>query len=106
MAQTLLRDTDSVSMANSLEVRVPLLDHVLLEFVTQLPQRAKLRRGVGKALLVEALRDLLPAGVVGQRKRTFTLPWEHWLRGPLAQRMRADAEKWGAIIKGLGIAPL
>ena len=89
MAQTLLRDTDSVSMANSLEVRVPLLDHVLLEFVAQLPPGAKSRRGASKALLAEALRDLLPPDVVQQPKRTFTLPWEHWFRGPLAARISA-----------------
>ena len=88
MAQTLLRDTDSVSMAHSLEVRVPLLDHVLLEFVARLPTDAKYRAGVSKALLAEALGDLLPERVASQRKRTFTLPWEHWLRGPLALPVR------------------
>jgi len=89
MAQTLLRDADSVSMAHSLEVRVPLLDHLLVEYVSRLPARAKQRRGVNKALLVEALRDLLPPEVIGQRKRTFTFPWQHWLRGPLAPRVGA-----------------
>ena len=64
MVNTLLRDTDSVSMAHSLEVRVPLLDHVLVEFVTRLPAAAKQRRGVNKALLVEALRGLLPEEIV------------------------------------------
>lgn len=89
MGNTLLRDTDSVSMANSLEVRVPLLDHVLVEFVTRLPAAAKQRRGVNKALLVEALRGLLPEEIVSHRKRTFTFPWEHWLRGSLGARVRA-----------------
>ena len=89
MAQTLLRDTDSVSMAHSLEVRVPLLDHPLVEFVARLPADVKHRRGVSKALLAESLRDLLPADVAKQCKRTFTLPWEHWLRGPLGSHVRA-----------------
>jgi asparagine synthase (glutamine-hydrolysing) len=89
MAQTLLRDTDSVSMAHSLEVRVPLIDHLLVEYVARLPARAKYRPGVSKALLAESLRDLLPTGVTAQRKRTFTLPWEHWLRGPLGARVGA-----------------
>lgn len=88
MAQTLLRDTDSVSMANSLEVRVPLLDHVLVESVLGLPSGAKSRAGLSKAVLVEALGDILPLEVIQQRKRTFTLPWEAWLRGPLATKMR------------------
>jgi asparagine synthase (glutamine-hydrolysing) len=88
MAQTLLRDTDSVSMAHSLEVRVPLLDHVLAELVLQLPAAAKTRPNVNKALLVESLRDLLPEEILRQPKRTFTLPWEIWLRGPLASKIR------------------
>jgi asparagine synthase (glutamine-hydrolysing) len=89
MVNTLLRDTDSVSMAHSLEVRVPLLDHVLVEFVSRLPEAVKVKRGVNKALLVEALKGLLPEEIVGQRKRTFTFPWEQWLRGSLATRVNA-----------------
>jgi asparagine synthase (glutamine-hydrolysing) len=83
MVNTLLRDTDSMSMAHSLEVRVPFLDHPLLEFVTQLPRELKLRQGRPKALLVDALQDLLPPEVVNQPKRGFTFPWDTWLRGPL-----------------------
>lgn len=89
MVNTLLRDADSVSMAHSLEVRVPLLDHLLVEFVAQLPLAAKLRTGTNKALLVEALRDVLPEKIMGQCKRTFTFPWERWLRGPLGGRVSA-----------------
>ena len=87
MVNTLLRDTDAVSMAHSLEVRVPFLDHRLVEFVAALPPRAKWRSGQQKALLAEALSDLLPEEVVHQSKRTFTLPWEHWLHGPLGLRV-------------------
>jgi asparagine synthase (glutamine-hydrolysing) len=87
MVNTLLRDTDSMSMAHSLEVRVPFLDHPLVEFVTHLPQAEKLRKGIPKALLIEALRDLLPSEVVGQKKRGFTFPWAEWLRGPLKSRV-------------------
>jgi asparagine synthase (glutamine-hydrolysing) len=90
MTSTLLRDTDSVSMARSLEVRVPLLDTPLVEFVGSLPDAARHRPGAQKALLVEALGDLLPAEILAQRKRTFTLPWEEWLRGPLRARMEAS----------------
>jgi asparagine synthase (glutamine-hydrolysing) len=87
MVNTLLRDTDAVSMAHSLEVRVPLLDHELVEFVAALPTASKQRAGQPKALLAEAVRDLLPEEVLRQPKRTFTLPWEHWLRGPLGDRV-------------------
>jgi asparagine synthase (glutamine-hydrolysing) len=90
MCSTLLRDTDSVSMARSLEVRVPLLDTPLVEFVSALPDVARRRDGAQKALLVESLRDLLPPEILAQRKRTFTLPWEEWLRGPLRVRLEAS----------------
>jgi asparagine synthase (glutamine-hydrolysing) len=90
MVNTLLRDTDSASMANSLEVRVPFLDQRLVEFVGRLPKSAKYARGIPKALLVEALSDLLPDDVVGQPKRTFTLPWDVWLRGSLGVQLSQD----------------
>jgi asparagine synthase (glutamine-hydrolysing) len=86
MASTLLRDTDSVSMARSLEVRVPLLDTPLVEFVNTLPDQARRKDGAQKALLVEALGGMLPPEIAAQKKRTFTLPWEQWLRGPLKAR--------------------
>ena len=83
MVNTLLRDTDSMSMHHSLEVRVPLLDHPLVELVTALPDHARRGRGLSKALLVETLGTLVPREVVQQPKRTFTFPWRRWLRGPL-----------------------
>lgn len=107
MTSTLLRDTDAVSMARSLEVRVPLLDTPLVEFVGSLPDVARCRPGVQKALLVEALGDLLPPEILGQRKRTFTLPWEEWLRGPLRPRMEASfadpAPELGAYLRPGGV---
>jgi asparagine synthase (glutamine-hydrolysing) len=90
MANTLLRDTDAMSMAHSLEVRVPFLDHPLVEFVTRLPGSVKSSNGLPKPLLVEAMGDLLPSEVVSQQKRTFTLPWEHWLRGPLKEEVISE----------------
>jgi asparagine synthase (glutamine-hydrolysing) len=89
MLNTLLRDTDSMSMNHSLEVRVPFLDHRVVEFALQSPQALPSRKP-GKALLIQALGDLLPAEVVAQKKRTFTLPWQHWLRGPLQARLAAS----------------
>jgi asparagine synthase (glutamine-hydrolysing) len=90
MVSTLLRDSDSVSMAQSLELRVPLLDTPLVEFIGSLPDAARHRAGAQKALFVEALGDLLPGEILAQRKRTFTLPWEEWLRGPLRARLEAS----------------
>jgi asparagine synthase (glutamine-hydrolysing) len=89
MINTLLRDTDSMSMCHSLEVRVPFLDHRVVEFALQCPQTMP-RGKPGKLLLIQALSGLLPAEVVAQKKRTFTLPWEHWLRGPLRERIAAS----------------
>jgi asparagine synthase (glutamine-hydrolysing) len=89
MVNTLLRDTDSMSMAHSIEVRVPFLDHALVEYVSRLPGSLK-RNGHPKSLLIDAVADLLPAEVVSQKKRTFTLPWEHWLRNALMKEVAGE----------------
>lgn len=85
----LLRDGDAFSMAHGLELRLPLLDHVLVEQVLPLPGRLKLgRRGdPPKPLLVAAAGPRLPRRALGP-KRGFTFPWDAWLRGPLAGRAR------------------
>jgi asparagine synthase (glutamine-hydrolysing) len=90
MVNTLLRDTDAMSMAHSLEVRVPFLDHALVEYVTRLPVSIKRADGKPKSLLADAMGDLLPAEVASQPKRTFTLPWEHWLRGALKKQVATE----------------
>ena len=90
MASVLLHDTDSVSMDRSLEVRVPLLDTALVEFMCALPDQARVQPGRHKALLVAAVQDLLPQEILQQKKRTFTLPWEEWLRGALRPRVEAS----------------
>ena len=99
MASTLLRDTDSMSMARSLEVRVPLLDTPLVEFVCALPDEARRAGTRQKALLVDALQDVLPAEILGQKKRTFTLPWEQWLRGPLRPKLEGSFGEIAAPLK-------
>jgi asparagine synthase (glutamine-hydrolysing) len=93
MASTLLRDTDSVSMARSLEVRVPLLDTPLVEFVNTLPDAARVQPGRPKALLRAALSGLLPAEILVHKKRTFTLPWEEWLRTSLRSRVQGSLKE-------------
>jgi asparagine synthase (glutamine-hydrolysing) len=90
MASTLLHDTDSVSMARSLEVRVPFLDTPLVEFVSALPDGARIEPGVSKGLLCAALAGLIPQEILEQKKRTFTLPWEEWLRTSLKPRVEAS----------------
>ena len=84
----LLRDTDAMSMAHSLEVRVPLLDVPLVEAVLRLPDAVKRDAGPGpKPLLAAALGDRLPALVRERRdKQGFTFPFAPWLAGPLRPR--------------------
>jgi asparagine synthase (glutamine-hydrolysing) len=84
MRRMLLRDADQMSMAVSLELRVPFLDHELVEYVLGLPVVAKKRYGGVKGLLVEACRDLLPVSVYQRPKAGFVLPMKQWMLGPLA----------------------
>lgn len=93
MVNTLLRDADAMSMAHSLELRVPLLDHPIVEFVAGQPDAVKQRAGAYKPLLVDALGDLLPEEVSTRPKRGFTFPWAQWTRGPLAPRIDARLQR-------------
>ena len=83
LPETLLVKMDIASMANSLEVRSPFLDHVLLEYAATIPGGLKVAGGIGKALLRESVRDLLPPEILGGPKRGFSAPVAAWLRGPL-----------------------
>ncbi len=83
MLNTLLRDSDAMSMAHGLEVRVPLIDHHLAKKLFALPGDWKLDAHTPKPLLVAALHGELPDQIVHRRKRGFTLPFEHWLRDEL-----------------------
>lgn len=82
MANTLLRDTDAMSMAHSLEVRVPFVDTKIVDYVLSLPGEWKLGgEQVGpKPLLADALADLLPRDFMVRPKMGFTLPFEKWLQ--------------------------
>lgn len=84
MREMLLRDSDQMSMAVSLELRVPFLDHHLVEYSLGLPAAEKKRDGRPKGLLIEAARDLLPLAVYERPKAGFALPMGEWMRGPLA----------------------
>ncbi|HET6973283.1 MAG TPA: asparagine synthase (glutamine-hydrolyzing) [Pyrinomonadaceae bacterium] len=87
MTNTLLRDTDAMSMAHSLEVRVPFLSVRLVDFVLSLPGEWKLRGGDGpKPLLADVMSDLLPREFTNRPKMGFTLPFEKWMQG----KMRAE----------------
>lgn len=87
MLNTLLRDSDCMSMSQGLELRVPLIDHHLARSVLRIPGIQKLN-ATPKKLLVEALAGSLPDEIVHRPKRGFTLPFEHWMR----QELRAEIE--------------
>ena len=78
----LLRDTDQMSMAHALEVRVPFFDHNLVKFVLGVPDIHK-QGSYPKQLLVESLGDLLPKEIVHRPKMGFVFPWNQWLRNEL-----------------------
>lgn len=87
MLSTLLRDTDQMSMAYSLEVRVPLIDHKLVEFLFTLPGRYKLDARRPKPLLTTTLRNLLPPECVHRPKMGFELPFKVWIMESLRKEM-------------------
>ncbi len=78
----LLMKQDQMSMAASIESRVPFLDHVLVEHVANLPSRFKVRGWQTKAVLRAALRDLVPKEILTRRKMGFPVPLGRWFRGP------------------------
>lgn len=90
MTNTLLRDTDAMSMAHSLEVRVPFVDTKVVDYVLSLPGEWKLRADSSgsKPLLADALSDLLPRDFLNRPKMGFTLPFEKWLQ----QNLRSEVE--------------
>ena len=88
MTDDVLVKVDRTSMAHALEVRVPLLDHHVLEFVARLPFEMKLRGGVTKWILKESVRDLLPPETLARGKQGFGVPLERWFGGDFGRLAR------------------
>jgi asparagine synthase (glutamine-hydrolysing) len=106
MTNTLLRDTDAMSMAHSLEVRVPLVDVKVVDFALSLPGKWKLsaeNNGIPKPMLADALADLLPRELLARPKMGFTLPFENWLQGRLRDEVSTALEDVGQL-RDLGLA--
>jgi asparagine synthase (glutamine-hydrolysing) len=101
MHDVLLRDTDQMSMAHGLEVRVPLLDHELASYVLGLTDRSRGRSATPKALLVESLVEPLPDAVVSRPKRGFTLPFDPWMRDGLRPLVERSLGSQGLAGRGL-----
>jgi len=86
----ILTKVDRASMASSLEVRAPFLDHRFAEWSARLPAALKLHGGEGKHVLKRGLAPLLPQDILHRAKQGFSVPLAAWFRGPLRDRMRAD----------------
>jgi asparagine synthase (glutamine-hydrolysing) len=84
----ILTKVDRMSMAHSIEARVPLLDHKLIEFAATIPAELKLRGGNGKYIFKRALRGLVPAPILERPKRGFAIPLGRWFRGRLGDFVR------------------
>jgi asparagine synthase (glutamine-hydrolysing) len=85
----LLMKQDNMSMAASIESRVPFLDHVLVEFASRIPREVQLRGLAGKTILKKAMEDLLPHSIIYRPKLGFPTPWSRWLAGPRLDRIEA-----------------
>jgi asparagine synthase (glutamine-hydrolysing) len=83
LVDDILTKVDRASMANSLEVRSPLLDHKLMELVAQMPSSLKLHNGQGKYIFKKALRGLVPSSILDRPKKGFAVPVAEWFRGEL-----------------------
>ena len=83
----LLMKQDQMSMAASIESRVPFLDHELVEFALRIPARYSVSGLAGKYILKRAMADLLPQSIIHKKKMGFPTPWDSWLRGPELDRI-------------------
>jgi asparagine synthase (glutamine-hydrolysing) len=104
----LLAKVDRASMAVSLEARVPLLDHRVVEFAWRLPRGAKVRRRTGKWLLRQVLYRRVPSALVERPKMGFSVPIDAWLRGPLREwagdLLAADSVRRASVLEPNGVA--
>jgi asparagine synthase (glutamine-hydrolysing) len=83
----LLMKQDQMSMAASIESRVPFLDHPLVEFTARIPAKDQIKGMAGKFILKEAVQDLLPHDIVYRKKMGFPTPWAYWLSGAKLQQI-------------------
>jgi len=84
----ILMKVDRMSMAHSIEVRPPFLDHRIVEFAASLPSQFKIRGGRQKVILKDLMKGKLPPAILKRKKVGFDIPAHHWLRGPLRELMQ------------------
>lgn len=87
LPELLLMRVDKLTMANSVEARVPFLDHEVVELAMAMPEEEKIREGVGNHVLERAVSDLLPHDLIWRPKQGFGTPVSDWFRGPLADNL-------------------
>ena len=95
LCDDILTKSDRMSMAHSVEVRPPFLDHRLVEFAAKLPASLKIRGTQQKVLLKELMKDKLPPAILQRKKIGFDIPAHDWLRGPL-RGLLTDSLRYGA----------
>jgi asparagine synthase (glutamine-hydrolysing) len=101
LAELLLMRVDKMTMANSVEARVPFLDHELVEFALALPADMKVRNGEGKYLLKKAVEGILPPEVINRPKQGFVAPVSDWLRSETGAKIRRDIKSSSLTERGL-----
>jgi asparagine synthase (glutamine-hydrolysing) len=95
LADDILVKSDRMSMAHSVEVRPPYLDHRIVEFAAKLPASLKIRGSQQKVILKELMKDKLPPAILARPKMGFDIPAHEWLRGPLLPLLM-DALRYGS----------
>jgi asparagine synthase (glutamine-hydrolysing) len=99
--------SDRMSMAHSVEVRPPFLDHRIVEFAAKLPAHLKIRGSQQKLVLSELRKNKLPASILAGKKTGFDIPAHEWLRGPLrpmlVDSLREGIAEYGHLFRGAAV---
>ena len=110
LADDILTKSDRMSMAHSVEVRPPFLDHRIVEFAATLPAKFKIRGARQKVILRELMKDKLPPAILNREKIGFDIPAHEWLRGPLRELLEDSLQfglsEYGQLFCGDGILRL
>jgi asparagine synthase (glutamine-hydrolysing) len=110
LADDILTKSDRMSMAHSVEVRPPFLDHRIVEFAATLPARLKIRGSEQKVILKELMKDKLPTMILKRKKTGFDIPAHEWLRGPLRGLLEGALQfglaEYGQLFRREGIEEL
>jgi asparagine synthase (glutamine-hydrolysing) len=110
LADDILTKSDRMSMAHSVEVRPPFLDHRIVEFAAALPARLKIQGSQQKVVLRELMKDKLPPAILKRKKVGFDIPAHEWLRGPLRELLEDSFDfglsEYGQLFRRVGVERL